>query len=603
MKAALAACIGILVAPRAVWGQSTPPDAGTFLLAVAAGDDDENGTADGAQATPPPSSLVLLSDLPSAPIRLGWRSSDEQGRVRLFVESRAVALPAAVDRRGPIALQGLQAGSGVLTVETATAARELRVRIVDIALLEGDNRRRSSLTTALAVSRRVPNDAGLPRGNDWASGTDDPAALRVEVADAAAPLAPQAWLESVDPTTGAVRARLVLRLARPNPRLPLRSPWVRLVADAIDEQAPGVLGQLLRVALRDRIRVRYAPGSGTLGEASLSMRVGRPEGESGPDAVMKARLRIRILREWPGGPPVVGGNVAGAIALGREQVAIANEVWAQCAIGFGEPASADVAVIDPPGPTLVSVSDDDGWPAAGGTIRLRIGGRPIGPVVTRPGWTALQTAGHLAEAIQAAGFRARVTRNPRTEGGAAPSADVLVRTGARAEVAIAADGAAPLTTDVRQRVAIGRVDLGDGLATFDNRNASSGTIEERVLVKTFSDDDPSSIDVFVVNRFARGGRQGEAFILGDDGPILNAVILDRSGIRQQREAWTQSHEVGHVLLDQPYHPDNVGPDRPILLMDSDASLGTILGPKRLTAAECTRARATLAGFSVPPAPR
>ena len=51
-----------------------------------------------------------------------------------------------------------------------------------------------------------------------------------------------------------------------------------------------------------------------------------------------------------------------------------------------------------------------------------------------------------------------------------------------------------------------------------------------------------------------------------------------------------AHEIGHVLLNQPLHPDNVGPDRPYLLMDSDNNRGTVNGPKRLDAADCQRVR-------------
>jgi hypothetical protein len=45
-----------------------------------------------------------------------------------------------------------------------------------------------------------------------------------------------------------------------------------------------------------------------------------------------------------------------------------------------------------------------------------------------------------------------------------------------------------------------------------------------------------------------------------------------------------------VVLDQAFHPDNAGPDRPWLLMDADASLGAVSGPKRLGEDECARMR-------------
>ncbi len=135
---------------------------------------------------------------------------------------------------------------------------------------------------------------------------------------------------------------------------------------------------------------------------------------------------------------------------------------------------------------------------------------------------------------------------------------------------------------------VGRVDLADGIDEFNNLNSASGTLEERSLVKPLADDDPSSIELFVINRFARGTRIGEAFVEGAAGAIVNGLLIDRAGISAEREAWTQSHEAGHILLDQPWHPDNMGPDRPWLLMDADASLAAVTGPKRLTAEECAR---------------
>jgi len=120
--------------------------------------------------------------------------------------------------------------------------------------------------------------------------------------------------------------------------------------------------------------------------------------------------------------------------------------------------------------------------------------------------------------------------------------------------------------------------------------ATSGTLEERTLIKALSDEDPGTLELFVVNRFTHGTRQGEAFIAASGGSIGNVVVLDRNGLRQGNTAWTMAHEAGHVLLDTALHPDNVGPDRPWLLMDADDNRGTASGPKRLTLDDCKRMR-------------
>ena len=111
--------------------------------------------------------------------------------------------------------------------------------------------------------------------------------------------------------------------------------------------------------------------------------------------------------------------------------------------------------------------------------------------------------------------------------------------------------------------------------------------------------DSCALDLGFSQGFLERTRQGEAFIEADGNAVVNAVILDRNGVRQEREAWTQSHEIGHVLLDQPFHPDNVGPDRPWLLMDADSSQGLVTGPKRLSADECHRVRARSGALAVP----
>lgn len=134
------------------------------------------------------------------------------------------------------------------------------------------------------------------------------------------------------------------------------------------------------------------------------------------------------------------------------------------------------------------------------------------------------------------------------------------------------------------------MDLSDGLQPFRNSNAAAGSLEERTLLHAVADRDPTTLDIVIVNGFTNGGRQGEAFIESDHGAFSNVVILDRSGIRQQRAAWTQSHELGHVLLDIPFHPDDLGADRPWLLMDADSSSPFVTGPKRLTERECARVR-------------
>jgi hypothetical protein len=60
-------------------------------------------------------------------------------------------------------------------------------------------------------------------------------------------------------------------------------------------------------------------------------------------------------------------------------------------------------------------------------------------------------------------------------------------------------------------------------------------------------------------------------------------------VRADRATFALAHELGHVLLDDPGHPDDFGVDTPTRLMDADAANGTAYGPRRLLASECARA--------------
>jgi hypothetical protein len=119
-------------------------------------------------------------------------------------------------------------------------------------------------------------------------------------------------------------------------------------------------------------------------------------------------------------------------------------------------------------------------------------------------------------------------------------------------------------------------------------DAMAGTLEERTLLKALDDGDPSTIEVVVVPLFAGGGRIGESFIGSDLSSVRNVVLLDRAGIRARKSSLTLAHELGHVLMDLPGHPDDYGFDAPSLLMDSDAADASPFGPRRISIEECTR---------------
>ncbi len=469
---------------------------------------------------------------------------------------------------------------------------------VSVRLLDGDNHVLVPERDALEISHAVTNDGTLPASADFAAHSRDPRDVRIEVDDAA-DKGKGLWatIESLDGTTLAQRSVLRLPLSRSRPDQPFRSRFVRLVGDGVDLHAPEAEAQTLLVALRDRVRVRYESARGTV---ETVLRVGAPGASSGPRAARLAKLHVHVLRTESDGPPVIGGDPQGALGIVDGQIRVANAVWLQCNVTFGDPRELPIDVVSPPVPSLLAIGDGDGLPARGdGLVRFRVEGKSIGPIGTVALATPIETARSIEKALQKAGFSARVSENARTRFGAGASADVLVLRRDGSPARLSADGSVALCSDARQRLELGVVDLRDGLSEFDNMNAQVGTLEERALVKTLADDDPSTIDLFIVNRFTEATRQGEAFIAKGGGAIANAVILDRQGLRHLPLAWTLAHELGHVLLDDPLHPDNVGPDRPWLLMDADNSRGTVNGPKRLRPDDCERARARSASLLVP----
>src|SRR5882724_101843 len=361
------------------------------------------------------------------------------------------------------------------------------------------------------------------------------------------------------------------------------TPFVRAVVDDIDRTHPLVKDRSVRVAVGGVITV--VAGARPLG----AIRVGGPRmTAAGPMPRFRATLRLFVVREKAGSTTPFGGDEAGAGALARRQLELANALWGQCGISFGPPAEADVRFVDPPPVHLIALGCDAGLPASGGELRLRIDGRDV---VTdlRPKTTPRAAARSLARAIEQAGFVALVSENARIEPGADRTADVLVRRRDGQFAVVERSGDGRLSTDPTMTACLGGVDLSDGLDHFVDVDAPAGTVEERALVKAYDDGNPSVIKVFMIPSFAGGGRIGESFIYADRSSVRNVVIEDRAGIRADRASFALAHELGHILLDMPGHPDDFGVDVPTQLMDSDAADPSAFGPRRLTLSDCARA--------------
>lgn len=359
---------------------------------------------------------------------------------------------------------------------------------------------------------------------------------------------------------------------------------IRAVVDDLDRFHPLVKDRSIKVELGGTIAV-VSPG----GDKMQMVRVGGPRHSAlGSIERFRAKLRILMVRLVPHGPPPMGGDDPGAIAVARAEVARANALWGACGISFGKERDLDIAVVDPPKPHMLAIGCDHGLPASGGTIHVRVDGRDVSAKIGA-GVKPSGAARVVAQAVASAGFVAKVSDNPVMLGGAYGSSDVLVRRKDGALVTIEPPATGAITTDATLGVCIGRVDLDDGLQHFGDVDAVAGTVEERALIKAFDDGDPTTIEVFLLPSFAGGGRIGESFISADAGSIRNVLIEDRAGVRADNASFALAHEVGHILLDDPGHPDDFGADTPTRLMDADAASATAYGPRRLLVSECERA--------------
>lgn len=360
----------------------------------------------------------------------------------------------------------------------------------------------------------------------------------------------------------------------------------RLVMDDVDRRHPRLADAALIAELGGTVSV----GLGAKMDATLP--VVSAFGKS------RVKLRVRLVRLRTGGPPPVGRDTEDAIRLARQEIDRASTVWGVCGVSFGPSAMADVKVVDPPPAHLLSLGCDAPATATGGELVFNVDGQEVRTSIAA-GTSPRGAARRVAAQIEKLGFRATVSDNRAAHSSSLPSSDVLVTRKTGLPATLSAPKRGPLSSDGALDACIGRVSLEDGVQHFSDSIALSGTLEERTLIKAFDDGDPSTLDVFVVPSFGGDARIGESFIFTEHGAIRNVVVEDRAGLRAQRASFTLAHEIGHVLLDQPGHPDDFLGDTPTSLMDADAVNATSFGPRRLSVSECARAHRQSGPRSLP----
>jgi hypothetical protein len=350
-----------------------------------------------------------------------------------------------------------------------------------------------------------------------------------------------------------------------------RTPPLRLVTDALEREHVALRQRSLRAELGGSLQLSFA------GRLLVELAVGGPRGSRPPIARLRARVRAIVLASGPARAPAIGGTVVEAKRLLKAELRTAEALWGQCGVDFGE---SQVEVLEPPQSQVLTIGCGLPQPASGGELRLRRGKRQV-RLQTRAGESPLSVALRLADAL---GDGAKVFENQRASSESTPSADVLV-SGPAWEAA----AAEPLSSDPTLSLCLAQLDLSDGLDHFRDGDAFVGTVEERALLRAFDDGDPLRIKVLVVPRFAGDSRIGESFIVSPGSSLPSSVIVDRSAIAAGARSFALAHELGHVLLAMPGHPDDFGVDKSWSLMDADVADPTIFGPRRLSVADCERA--------------
>ncbi len=574
-------CLGAIVVALGASGavaRVARADSPRMTLFAGGDDDDHDGALDRDSKTPAQAHDIEWMSTTGTPFQV--RSIKGDG-VRVIAGQRAMTAASFASglRAKRIGLQGLLPGKASVDL----GSRFVDLDVCGVFASDSDGDRVDLATSHASISRTLPS----PVAEEADEGPDRDALSWTFVCPRGA-LPPKVRISSSRPSgepLDGIEAADVASIPCPsNTSAALECGGtgpIRASPDLVDRAYSATADRSLRAEVGGRIVLSV------LGKKAASIRVGGPRKTAvGPIDRYRARLRFHVVRESARKPS--RNEVDDAKEMSRDEARTASMLWGQCGIHFGADTDVSVDVVDPPGPYLVALGCDLGLPASGGTVALQVDGKPV-RVTANPDDAPIVVARAVANAIESLGFVATLSPNARIAEAALRTADVLVhrKNGQFAELTPAPD--APLSADPTLGVCLGEVNLDDGLAHFDDLDAVAGTLEERTLIKAYQDDDPATIEVFVVPSFSKSGRIGESFIDSDGSSIQNAIIVDRAGIRAGARSYALAHEIGHVLLDLPGHPDDFGVDRPWYLMDADAADPTIFGPRRLSVAECERA--------------
>ncbi len=352
-----------------------------------------------------------------------------------------------------------------------------------------------------------------------------------------------------------------------------------LVGSRAESQHPLLAKRTLLAAVGGRIYASHP----SMGEVSFN--VGSPEQMSQERYITEVKLSV--LTTSTGEQTATGKAPVESYELLSKLVKQASQVWGACGVDVKIAEKEGFKLAPTPAGSLLVIGCEGRSKSQGGQLALKVADEDI-IVRTQRNEGPQVVALNLSLALKRAGFSVKRYTTPLVASEADSVVDILVK-GPRGDWLEIRPLNDTVSNDPGLGACISNVDLSDGLHHFRDSTSARGTREERSLIRQLQDDDPATIEVIVIPEFAGAGRIGESFLDRFGSSIENIIILDRAGLRASTRSMTLAHELGHLLLDMPGHPDDFGVDRPAQLMDADASDASIFGPRRLSLAQCQRA--------------
>ncbi|MCS7303670.1 MAG: hypothetical protein NZ602_01000 [Thermoguttaceae bacterium] len=339
---------------------------------------------------------------------------------------------------------------------------------------------------------------------------------------------------------------------------------LRLVSTHVDNQILNFPEQTLLVKLSQWIMAGVSLDGQTPGGTSLGLRIGRPPQEDGPNAIRTADLRFIVF-----GEQVSENHI-------QDATEYISAVWSQAAIRF----HIVEQLFKEPVRNILTV---EGRATQNGVISITVENKQVSLDV-QSGERDRTIAPRLATAIaQQAELPASVV-GPFEQGGF-QGWIVLVNKGRNVKF-----------SNIQCTVPGLRVEVPTLKFDFSGtNNRGIESLELSCLSLNFRDDDPSTIDVFVVGdakiKGHLGGLAGGDWLKDIIPAWENVIFVQKAAVFggvPPDAPFILAHELGHVLLNG---DDSIHENDPYNLMKmSTEGMDCVDAPRRLTQAQHERAR-------------